>query len=516
MRALISVSDKTGIVTFARELVALGVELISTGGTFNALKEDGVPVIGISDVTGFPECLDGRVKTLHPAIHAGILNIRENEEHQKQMEDLQIENIDMVIVNLYPFKETILKPGVSLLEAIENIDIGGPTMLRSAAKNHQDVTVIVDPKDYDVVLEELKGKGKVSKETNFYLATKVFEHTANYDAMIASYLREQRGDYSLPDTLTMTFEKVQDMRYGENPHQTAAFYKEVGKTKGTLAQAIQLNGKELSYNNINDANGALELLREFHEPAVVAVKHANPCGVGRGANVYEAYEKAYKADPVSIFGGIIVTNQVIDRKTAEEMAKIFFEIVIAPDYEEEALEVFKLKKNLRVLKLEDIKYSNPHALTMKKVDGGLVVQGKDLELLNEDELKVVTKREPSKEEMEDLHFAWKLVKHVKSNGIALAKDGMSVGIGGGQTNRIWATNQAIEHGKEFLGEEGVRGSVLASDAFFPFDDCVEAAAKAGITAIIQPGGSIRDEDSIRACDEAGIAMIFTGMRHFKH
>lgn len=516
MRALISVSDKTGIVTFARELVALGVELISTGGTFKALQEDGVPVIGISDVTGFPECLDGRVKTLHPAIHAGILNIRENEEHQKQMEDLQIENIDMVIVNLYPFKQTILKSGVSLLEAIENIDIGGPTMLRSAAKNNQDVTVIVDPKDYAIVLEELKEKGKVSKETNFYLATKVFEHTANYDAMIANYLREQRGDYSLPDTLTMTFEKVQDMRYGENPHQTAAFYKEVGKTKGTLAQAIQLNGKELSYNNINDANGALELLREFHEPAVVAVKHANPCGVGIGANVYEAYEKAYKADPVSIFGGIIVTNQVIDRKTAEEMAKIFFEIVIAPDYEEEALEVFKLKKNLRVLKLEDIKYSDPHALTMKKVDGGLIVQEKDLELLIEDELKVVTKREPSKEEMEDLRFAWKLVKHVKSNGIALAKDGMSVGIGGGQTNRIWATNQAIEHGKEFLGEEGVRGSVLASDAFFPFDDCVEAAAKAGITAIIQPGGSIRDEDSIRACDEAGIAMIFTGMRHFKH
>lgn len=516
MRALISVSDKTGIVTFARDLVALGVELISTGGTFNALQEEGVPVIGISDVTGFPECLDGRVKTLHPAIHAGILNIRGNEEHQKQMKDLQIENIDMVIVNLYPFKQTILKPGVSLLEAIENIDIGGPTMLRSAAKNNQDVTVIVDPKDYELVLEELKGKGKVSKETNFYLATKVFEHTANYDAMIANYLREQRGDYSLPNTLTMTFEKVQDMRYGENPHQVAAFYKEVGKTKGTLAQAIQLNGKELSYNNINDANGALELLREFQEPAVVAVKHANPCGVGVGKNVYEAYEKAYKADPVSIFGGIIVTNQVIDRETAKEMAKIFFEIVIAPDYEEEALEVFKLKKNLRVLKLEDIKHSNPHALTMKKVDGGLIVQEKDLELLVEDELKVVTNRKPSKEEMEDLLFAWKLVKHVKSNGIALAKDGMSVGIGGGQTNRIWATKQAIEHGKEFLGEEGVKGSVLASDAFFPFDDCVKAATEAGITAIIQPGGSIRDEDSIRACDEAGIAMIFTGMRHFKH
>ena len=306
------------------------------------------------------------------------------------------------------------------------------------------------------------------------------------------------------------------MRYGENPHQVAAFYKEVGKTKGTLADAIQLNGKELSYNNINDANGALELLREFSEPAVVAVKHANPCGVGVGANVLEAYQKAYEADPVSIFGGIIVTNQIIDKETALEMTKIFFEIVIAPDYTDEALEIFKTKKNLRVLKLDNITYFDPHALTMKKVDGGLIVQQKDLELLVEEDLKVVTDREPSEKEMEDLRFAWKLVKHVKSNGIALAKNGMSVGLGGGQTNRIWATNQAIEHGIEFLGEEGVKGSVLASDAFFPFDDCVKAAAAAGITAIIQPGGSIRDEDSIKACNEAGIAMVFTGMRHFKH
>ncbi|MEF9958770.1 MAG: bifunctional phosphoribosylaminoimidazolecarboxamide formyltransferase/IMP cyclohydrolase [Niameybacter sp.] len=516
MRALISVSDKTGIVAFAKELTALGVEIISTGGTFNALQNERVPVIGISDVTGFPECLDGRVKTLHPAIHAGVLNIRDNEEHQKQMQELGLSNIDLVVVNLYPFKETILKKGVTLAEAIENIDIGGPTMLRSAAKNNHDVTVVVDPADYSVVLEELKANHKVSTETNFYLATKVFEHTANYDTMIANYLREQRGGYSLPNTFTMTFEKVQDMRYGENPHQGAAFYKEVGKTKGTLADVVQLNGKELSYNNINDANGALELLREFNEPAVVAVKHANPCGVGVGVNVLEAYQKAYKADPVSIFGGIIVTNQVVDKATAEEMSKIFFEIVIAPDYEEEALEIFKLKKNLRVLKLENISYFDPHAVTMKKVDGGLIVQQKDLELLVEDELKVVTDRTPSEQEMDDLHFAWKLVKHVKSNGIALAKEGMSVGMGGGQTNRIWATTQAIDHGNEFLGAEGVKGSVLASDAFFPFDDCVKAAAAAGITAIIQPGGSIRDEDSIKACNEAGIAMIFTGMRHFKH
>ncbi len=516
MRALISVSDKTGIIAFAKELKGLGVDIISTGGTYNTLKNAGVDVIGISDVTGFPECLDGRVKTLHPAIHAGLLNIRANEEHQKQMKSLGLSNIDIVVVNLYPFKQTILKPGVKLEEAIENIDIGGPTMLRSAAKNNQDVTVIVDPEDYEVVLKELTTNKKVSKETNFYLATKVFEHTANYDSMIASYLKVQRGDYKLPEKLTMTFEKVQDMRYGENPHQEAAFYMEVGKTKGTLADAKQLNGKELSYNNINDANGALELLKEFKVPTIVAVKHANPCGVGSGETILEAYQKAYKADPLSIFGGIVVANRKVDKLAAEEMVKIFLEIIIAPSYDEDALEILKSKKNLRVLKLEDIEYKDPHAFDMKKVGGGMIVQSKDLLLLNEEELKVVTNRQPSPKEMEDLLFAWKLVKHVKSNGIALAKDGMSVGLAGGQTNRIWATKQAIEHGIEFLGKEVVDGSVLASDAFFPFDDCVKEAVAAGITAIIQPGGSVRDEDSIKVCNENNIAMIFTGMRHFKH
>ena len=516
MRALISVSDKTGIIELAKQLRGLGVDIISTGGTYQALQNAGVEVIGISDVTGFPECLDGRVKTLHPAIHAGLLNIRDNEAHQEQMKTLGLGNIDIVVVNLYPFKETILKEGVTLEEAIENIDIGGPTMLRSAAKNNQDVSVIVDPKDYAVVLEELSANGKVSKETNFYLATKVFEHTANYDCMIVNYLKAQRGDTTLPEKFTMTFEKVQDMRYGENPHQKAAFYKEIGKTKGTLADAIQLNGKELSYNNINDANGALELLKEFTEPTVVAVKHANPCGVGSAENIYEAYKKAYKADPVSIFGGIIVANRTIDRQTAEDMTKIFFEIVIAPAYEAEALEIFKTKKNLRVLELKDIEYRDKTAYDMKKVGGGLIVQEKDLELVNEEVMKVVTTRQPSEKEMLDLMFAWKVVKHVKSNGIALAKNHMSVGSGGGQTNRIWATKQAIEHGIEFLGEEGVRGSVMASDAFFPFDDCVQEAVKAGITAIIQPGGSIRDEDSIKVCNEHNIAMVFTEMRHFKH
>ncbi len=516
MRALISVSDKTGIVAFAKELAELGVEIISTGGTYNTLKGEGLNVIGISEVTGFPECLDGRVKTLHPAIHAGLLNIRDNEEHQKQMKELGLGNIDIVVVNLYPFKQTILKPGVTLEEAIENIDIGGPTMLRSAAKNNQDVAVVVDPKDYETVLEELKANKEVSKATKFYLASKVFEHTANYDSMIASYLRMQRGDTSLPEKLTLTFEKVQDMRYGENPHQQAAFYMEVGKTKGTLADAKQLNGKELSYNNINDANGALELLKEFSEPTIVAVKHANPCGVGTGETILEAYQKAYEADPVSIFGGIVVANRKIDADTAQEMIKIFLEIVIAPSYDEEALKIFETKKNLRVLQLENIEYVDALALDMKKVGGGLIVQGKDTLLLNEEELKVVTDRAPSEKEMKDLMFAWKLVKHVKSNGIALAKEGKSVGMGGGQTNRIWATSQAIEHGIEFLGEEGVKGSVMASDAFFPFSDCVEAAVKAGITAIVQPGGSVRDEDSIKVCNEHNIAMIFTGMRHFKH
>jgi phosphoribosylaminoimidazolecarboxamide formyltransferase/IMP cyclohydrolase len=516
MRALISVSDKTGIVAFAKALTKQGVEIVSTGGTYSALQKEGIPVIGITEVTGFKECLDGRVKTLHPAIHAGLLNIRDNKEHQEQMKELGLDHIDMVIVNLYPFKETILKSEVTLEDAIENIDIGGPTMLRSAAKNNQDVTVIVDPLDYAVALLELQEKGRVSRETNFYLATKVFEHTANYDAMIARYLREQRGDYSLPEKLTLTFEKVQNMRYGENPHQMAAFYQEVGKTKGTLAAAKQLNGKELSYNNINDANGALELLREYNEPTIVAVKHANPCGVGSAETIAKAYEKAYSADPVSIFGGIVVANRTIDKQTAQEMVKIFLEIVIAPGYDQDALEILQSKKNLRVLELEDILYQDTNAYDMKKVGGGLILQQKDLQLLDEAEMKVVTDRKPTKEEMEDLLFAWKMVKHVKSNGIAIAKENRSIGLGGGQTNRIWATKQAIEHGLEFLGAEVLKGSVLASDAFFPFDDCVEEAAKAGIKAIIQPGGSVRDEDSIKKCNEYGIAMVFTGMRHFKH
>lgn len=516
MRALISVSDKTGIVEFASKLNDMGIEIVSTGGTYNKLKEAGIPVIGISEVTGFPECLDGRVKTLHPKIHAGLLAMRSNPEHMKAVKELGVELIDLVVVNLYPFKQTIMKEGVTLEDAIENIDIGGPSMLRAAAKNYQDVSVVIDPADYDRVLDELKENGKVCKETNFYLAAKVFNHTAYYDAMIATYLKDKAGLPKYTDTLTLTFEKVQDMRYGENPHQSAAFYKEVGDNSGMLTGIEQLHGKELSFNNINDTHGALELLREFDEPTVVACKHSNPCGVASGKDIHEAYVKAYSTDPTSIFGGIVCANRPIDKATAEEISKIFLEIVLAPDFDEDALEILEKKKNIRLLKLPNLDKKQPEgAYDVKKVSGGLLIQDIDNKLLG-DELTVVTDRKPTEKEMEDLLFTWKIVKFTKSNGIAIGKDKQSVGIGPGQVNRIWATEQAIDHGKTQMGEEYVKGAVLASDAFFPFDDCVEAAYKAGITAIIQPGGSKRDQDSIDKCNQYGIAMVFTGMRHFRH
>lgn len=516
-RALISVSDKTGIVEFAQKLNDLGVSIISTGGTFKVLKEAGIPVINISDVTGFPECLDGRVKTLHPNIHAGLLAMRSNPEHMKQVEELNVELIDMVVVNLYPFKQTIMKPDVTLADAIENIDIGGPTMLRAAAKNYQDVSVVIDPTDYEQVLSEIKETGAVSVKTNFYLAAKVFNHTAYYDTMIANYLRDKAGLPKYPDTISMTFEKVQDMRYGENPHQSAAFYKEVGNSDGMLSGIEQLHGKELSFNNINDLHGALELLKEFdEEPTVVACKHSNPCGVASGKDIHEAYVRAYNTDPVSIFGGILCANRKIDKATAEEISKIFLEIVLAPDFDDDALEVLEQKKNIRLLKLKDVMKKQPEtAYDVKKVSGGILIQDIDSKLLG-DELRVVTDRKPTEKEMEDLLFTWKVVKFTKSNGIAIGKDKQSVGIGPGQVNRIWATEQAIDHGTKQLGADVVKGAVLASDAFFPFDDCVEAAHKAGITAIIQPGGSKRDQDSIDACNKYGIAMVFTGMRHFRH
>lgn len=508
-RAFLSVSDKTGIVDFAQGLVGLNFEIVSTGGTKKVLEEAGIPVIGVSEITGFPECLDGRVKTLHPMIHAGILAIRDNEEHMAQLKELGVKPFDIVAVNLYPFKATISKENFTFEEAIENIDIGGPTMLRAAAKNYQDVLVLVDSNDYGKVLQLYKGGG-VGKKTRLQFANKVFQATAAYDALIAAYLNKENG-VTYPEQLTLTYEKVQEMRYGENPHQSAAFYKEPLEVSGSLAAAEQLNGKELSYNNINDTNSALAALRDFGDKiAVVGLKHANPCAVAQGANVYEAYTRAYAADPTSIFGGIVAINETVDKETAEEMVKIFLEIVIAPDYTEEALEVLKTKKNLRVLKLPTIKVAPEDVYETKSVLGGLLVQEVDEDLF-EGELQVATDRAPTEKEREDLLFAWKVVKHLKSNAIAIAKDGVTLGLGPGQVNRIWPTISAIERSGEV-----VKGAVLASDAYFPFSDCVEEAAKAGITAIIQPGGSIRDQESIDMANKHNIAMLFTGMRHFKH
>lgn len=509
-RALVSVSDKNGIVEFCTELEKLGYEIISTGGTLKTLSASGIKAISISDVTGFPECLDGRVKTLDPHVHAGILAMRSNPEHMQQLEKLDINTIDMVVVNLYPFKETVSKPNVDFADAVENIDIGGPTMLRSAAKNYQDVIVLIDPTDYETVLRQMKECGIVDINTRKYLMYKVYQHTAVYDTIIAGYLREQL-DIEFPEQITFAYEKKQDMRYGENPHQSAVFYGDVFPYSGALTAAKQLHGKELSYNNINDTNGALDLLREFEGAAVVAVKHANPCGVGIGKSIAECYKKAYECDPVSIYGGIIAANGEIDSETAEMISKIFVEIVVAKSFSKQALEILTKKANIRLLELPTINAPlKAGTYDMKKVVGGLLVQEINRDLFT-DEFKVVTKTQPTKKQIEDMKFAMKVVKHTKSNAIVVANDGMSVGVGAGQTNRIWAAEQAIAH-----AEGKLDGAVMASDAFFPFSDCVDAAAKAGIKAIIQPGGSIRDNDSIEACDKYGIAMVFTGMRHFKH
>lgn len=511
-RALVSVSDKTGIVDFCRELSQLGVEIISTGGTKSLLAQEGVPVIGISDVTGFPEIMDGRVKTLHPAVHSGLLAVRDNEEHTRQMKELGLDYIDLVVVNLYPFQETIAKPDVAYEDAIENIDIGGPTMLRSAAKNHAFVSVVVDAADYGKVIEEVRAEGDTTLDTRKKLAAKVFRHTAAYDALIADYLAKQTGD-PLPERYTVTYEKIQDLRYGENPHQAAAFYRAPLAPAGTLTTAEQLHGKELSYNNINDANAALQIVKEFSEPAVVAVKHMNPCGVGVGATIAEAYNKAYSADPVSIFGGIVAANRTIDAETAQPLSEIFLEIVLAPDFTPEALEILTKKKNIRLLKMGELTSAegreSVHVVT--SIEGGMVVQESDVHSLSDADLKVVTKRQPTEDELKQLLFGWKVVKHVKSNAIVLAADNMTIGVGAGQMNRVGSAKIALEQ----AGDK-TQGAILASDAFFPMGDTVELAAKHGIKAIIQPGGSIKDEESIKAADEAGIAMIFTGVRHFKH
>ncbi|WP_274648973.1 bifunctional phosphoribosylaminoimidazolecarboxamide formyltransferase/IMP cyclohydrolase [Paenibacillus humicola] len=511
-RALISVSDKTGIVEFSRALAGLGVQIISTGGTASLLQKEGVPVVGISDVTGFPEILDGRVKTLHPAVHSGLLAVRDDEEHQKAMKELGLDYIDLVVVNLYPFAATIAKPDVTYEDAIENIDIGGPTMLRSAAKNHAFVTVVVDAADYEAVLGEIRADGDTTLETRKRLAAKVFRHTGAYDALISDYLSKLQGD-PLPERYTVTYEKVQDLRYGENPHQRAAFYRKPLASPGNITTAEQLHGKELSYNNINDANAALAIVKEFDEPAVVAVKHMNPCGVGIGKDIHEAYQKAYAADPTSIFGGIVAANRTIGAETAQLLSEIFLEIILAPDFTPEALEILTKKKNIRLLKLGEFESAQERKADwlVTSVDGGMLVQESDVHSLSESELKVVTGRKPTEEELKQLLFGWKVVKHVKSNAILLAKDSMTIGVGAGQMNRVGAAQIAIAQ-----AGDNARGAVLASDAFFPMGDTLELAAKAGITAVIQPGGSVRDEESIAVANANNIAMVFTGVRHFKH
>ncbi|MYL36099.1 bifunctional phosphoribosylaminoimidazolecarboxamide formyltransferase/IMP cyclohydrolase [Pontibacillus yanchengensis] len=507
-RALLSVSNKEGIVEFATQLNQLGYELVSTGGTKRTLEEAGVTVTGISDVTEFPEILQGRVKTLHPHIHAGLLAQKTNQDHIQQLEELGITGIDLVVVNLYPFKETIAKEGITEAEAIENIDIGGPTMLRAAAKNFEHVTVVVQPETYSEVLSYLQ-EGDVPVSYKKQLAAKVFQHTASYDAHIANYFAEAIEEEA-PAQLTKTYEKVQSLRYGENPHQQAAFYQDPLYKGVSLAHAEQLNGKELSFNNIQDANAALSMVLDFTEPAAIAVKHMNPCGVGVADDLLSAYERAYAGDPVSIFGGIVAVNREVDEATAAKMKEIFLEIIIAPSFSQEALNVLTQKKNLRLLKV-DMEKEKTSDQQLATVRGGLLVQDVDQGTLDDVTTSVPTDRQPTEQEWEDLKLAWKVVKHVKSNAIVVAKGHQTVGVGAGQMNRVGAAKIAFEQAGDHSN-----GAALASDAFFPMPDTVEEAAKAGVTTIIQPGGSKRDQDSIDACNQHGIAMVFTGMRHFKH
>lgn len=498
-RALISVFDKDGVLDFAKFLVSKDVEIVSTGGTYKYLKENGLDVIEINEVTNFPEMLDGRVKTLHPLVHAGILAIRDNEEHMDTLRSRDIHTIDYVVVNLYPFFEKV-KEDLTFEEKVEFIDIGGPTMLRAAAKNFQDVVVISNKEDYKVVMEEVEANGEVSLKTKKKLAGKVFNLMSAYDGAVANFMLQDEEEY--PEYLSVSYKKMQSLRYGENSHQSAAVYAST-MLDGAMNTFETLNGKELSYNNFKDMDIAWKCANEFDEPACCALKHNTPCGVATGESAYEAYMKAYEVDPTSIFGGIIGFNRKVDKKTAEEMVKIFLEVIAAPDYDDDALEVLKTKKNLRVLKFHNTPKADKY---MVSVDGAMLVQEEDKKLI--DEIKVVTEKAPTDEEMKDLLFGMKVVKYVKSNAIVTVKNGVAVGIGGGQVNRVWPTEDALKRG------EGA--TVLASDAFFPFGDVAELAAKAGIKAIIQPGGSIRDQESIDVCNKYGVAMVFTGLRHFKH
>lgn len=507
-RALISVSNKEKITEFARALLAFDYEIISTGGTLQTLVDAGIEARPVEDITAFPEMLDGRVKTLHPAIHGGLLAKRSNHIHEEQLQQQQITPIDLVVVNLYPFKEAVLKDGATHEDMIENIDIGGPTMVRAAAKNYEDVAIVVDPADYDHVIEQLEAD-TFGQETRKQLAAKAFGHTAHYDALIAHYFMNETGN-AFPENYASTFEKVQDLRYGENPHQEASFYKDPFAPVTSVGNSEQLHGKELSYNNIQDTNAALEMVLEYTEPTIVAVKHMNPCGIGSATTLSEAFRKAYEADTMSIFGGIVASNREVDRATAGQMASLFLEVIIAPSFTEEARALLTKKENIRLLTVP-VQNDETTEYRTVSVRGGLLVQTNDVVKQVEELFTYPTERKPTEKEMEDLLFGWRAVKHVKSNAIVLAKDGQTIGVGAGQMNRVGSANIAIEH----AGDK-TKGSVLASDAFFPRGDTIEVAAEAGITAVIQPGGSKLDQESVDACNANGIAMVYTHTRHFKH
>jgi len=514
-RALLSVSDKSGIVEFSRALAALGVQIVSTGGTAKLLEKEGIAVTEVSAYTGFPEMLDGRVKTLHPKIHAGLLAQRDDPGHLAALRRAGIPPIDLLVVNLYPFQASVADPDCSFEDAIENIDIGGPALLRAAAKNHAGVGVVVDPADYARVLEELRSSGGISDATRFALAKKVFAHTAAYDGAIANYLTSldagrRRREY--PDVLSLQFARLQDLRYGENPHQSAAFYRDERPVAGSLATCRQLQGKELSYNNLADADAAWECVKSFAEPACVIVKHANPCGVATGASLAAAYEKAFKTDPVSAFGGILAFNRALDRAAAEAASQQFAEVIVAPRVEPDAQEVFAKKANLRVLEVPLSHDSQAH--DYKRVGGGLLVQTTDAKAVRRDELKVVTKKPPTESQWSDLLFAWRVAKFVKSNAIVFCRDGMTLGVGAGQMSRVDSSRLAAM--KAQAAKLSLAGSVVASDAFFPFRDGLDVVAEAGAAAVIQPGGSVRDDEVIAAADERGVAMVLTGVRHFRH
>ena len=514
-RALLSVSDKSGIVEFARALAALGVQIVSTGGTAKLLEKEGIAVTEVSAYTGFPEMLDGRVKTLHPKIHAGLLARRDDPGHLAALRSAGIPPIDLLVVNLYPFQASVADPDCSFEEAIENIDIGGPTLLRAAAKNHAGVGAVVDPADYARVLEEMRSSGGISEATRFALAQKVFAHTAAYDGAIANYLSSldagrRRREY--PDVLSLQFARLQDLRYGENPHQSAALYRDERPVAGSLATCRQLQGKELSYNNIADADAAWECVKSFAEPACVIVKHSNPCGVATGASLAAAYEKAFKTDPGSAFGGILAFNRALDRAAAEAASQQFAEVIVAPRVEPEAQEVFAKKANVRVLEVPLSHDVQAH--DYKRVGGGLLVQTTDAKTVKRDELKVVTKKQPTEPQWSDLLFAWRVAKFVKSNAIVFCRDGMTLGVGAGQMSRVDSSRLAVM--KAQAAKLSLAGSVVASDAFFPFRDGLDVVAEAGAHAVIQPGGSVRDDEVIAAADERGVAMVLTGVRHFRH